>query len=136
MDTGVLMLFCLNEVEERIIKLLSDLENGVIHSQVIAPVLCELFFHLCRSRGREYASMKVSSLPEAYAIEVVPVDMDLTIRAEQLKCQYQSAVSYNDCLSIAHCLKARIALHTTEKKLKTLPGLVLQQLKIVKYAWD
>jgi predicted nucleic acid-binding protein len=126
----------MDESGERIVNLLSDLENGIIYAQVIAPVLCELYFHLCRSRGRDYASLKVSTLPITYAIEIVPVDMDLTIRAGQLKCQYQHALSYNDCLSIAHCIKTKLPFHTTEKKLKSYPGPVLEHLKVVKYSWD
>ncbi len=80
--------------------------------------------------------MKVTSLPAAYAIEIIHVDMRITIRAGQLKCQYQHALSYNDCLSIAYCLETKLEFHTTEKKLKTFPGHVLSQLKVVKYNWD
>ncbi len=136
LDTGVLVLFFIENAPDRIVKLLVDLEKGTIHSQVLAPVLCEVYFHLCRSKGKDYASMKTSSLPVAYSIEIVPVDMRLTIRAGQLKCQYQHAVSYNDCLSIAHCLETKITFHTTEKKLKAYPGSILEQLKVIKYSWD
>jgi predicted nucleic acid-binding protein len=136
LDTGVLTLFFKENANEAIVKLALDLEKGTVHGEILAPLLCEVYFHLCRPKGKDYASMKVSSLSVAYSIEIVPVDMKLTIRAGQLKCQYQHALSYNDCLSIAHCLENRLAFHTTEKKIKTFPGQVLQQLKVVKYAWD
>lgn len=130
------MLFFIEPEQDRIVTLLKDLEKETIHSQVVAPILCELYFHLCQAKGKDYASIKVNSLPAAYSIEIVPVDMRLTIRAGQLKCQYQHVLSYNDCLSIAHCLEKKLTFHTTEKKLKTFPGSILQQLKVVKYNWD
>jgi predicted nucleic acid-binding protein len=122
--------------KEAIVKLVSNLKEGTVHGQVLAPLLCEVYFHLCRPKGKDYASMKVSSLPAAYSIEIIPVDMRITIRAGQLKCQYQHMLSYNDCLAIAYCLETKLVFHTTEKKLKTFPGHVLSQLNVVKYNWD
>lgn len=126
----------MKEENEDIVKLVSNLKKGIFHAQVLAPLLCEVYFHLCRPRGKDYASMKVSSLPAAYSIEIIPVDMRITIRAGQLKCQYQHVLSYNDCLSIAYCLESKLTFHTTEKKLKTYPSYVLEHLKVVKYSWD
>ncbi|MBN2152116.1 MAG: PIN domain-containing protein [Candidatus Lokiarchaeota archaeon] len=126
----------MEEEKEDIVKLVSNLKKGIFHGQVLAPLLCEVYFHLCRPKGKYYASMKVSSLPAAYSIEIIHVDMRITIRAGQLKCQYQHALSYNDCLSIVYCLESRLPFHTTEKKLKTYPGAVLEHLQVVQYSWD
>jgi hypothetical protein len=59
--------------------------------------------------------------------------MTILMAAGKMKCQHRTVLSYIDCMSIAHTLKMNIPFHTTEKKLKQIPGNVLQRLKVVKY---
>ena len=100
---------------------------------MVSPVLTEIIYHSCTVEGKERAQVLVGSLLEDYNIDVISLDRDLLYSAGILRCQHRSVLSYIDCMSIAYALKMNLPFHTTEKKLKQIPGNVLQRLKVVKY---
>ncbi|NMC04358.1 MAG: type II toxin-antitoxin system VapC family toxin [Candidatus Lokiarchaeota archaeon] len=132
-DTGVLTLYATKDCPARINEVMNKVKKGELEAHVLSPVLSELFFHLCKLSGQEKATIFVNSLLESHQVNVILPDKVLSISAGKLRCQHRSTLSYIDCMSIAHALKVNIPFHTTEKKLKQIPGNVLQRLKVVKY---
>jgi predicted nucleic acid-binding protein len=112
---------------------MQQLKKGSLLAQVVSPVVSEILYHACTVEGKERAQALVSSLLEDYNIDMISPDRALLFSAGVLRCQHRTALSYIDCMSIAHALKLNIPFHTTEKKLKQIPGNVLQRLKVVKY---
>jgi predicted nucleic acid-binding protein len=70
-----------------------------------------------------------------FPINFIDLDETLILHAGKLRCQHANTLSYNDCITIAFCLREGAELHTTEKLLKQIPHNVLQRLRIVKYIW-
>ncbi len=135
-DSGVLVHIFDDKSSQDISRLLKEIKDGTTSASILSPILCEVYFHLCRAKGREYASTKIVAMLDLFPLEIIHVNTPLIIKAGQLKCQNQKLLSYNDCLSIAYCMLNKVPFHTTEKKLKEMPNGVQQQLKVVKYAWD
>jgi predicted nucleic acid-binding protein len=132
-DTGIFTVFLLKDCPPKVSAVMNRVQKGEIVAQVVAPIVSEVFYQVCKLDGREKAILLVNSLLEQYSIEIINPDRTLLFSAGLLKCQHRTALSYNDCQSIAYCLPRRIPFHTTEKKLKQIPGNVLQKLVIVKY---
>nr|MDO8111780.1 hypothetical protein [Candidatus Sigynarchaeota archaeon] len=95
--------------------------------------MIEIYFQSCKVEGQERATLLLNSLLEEYKVDIINPDRRLLFSAGLLKCQYRTALSYIDCLSIAHALRIKLPFHTTEKKLKQIPGNMLQMLNVVKY---
>ena len=132
-DAGVFSIFFSKECTAKVSNVMQQIKKGSMLAQVVSPVVSEILYHACTTEGKERAQILVSSLLEDYNINVMTPDRVLLFSAGILRCQLRTALSYIDCMSIAHALKMGIPFHTTEKKLKQIPGHVLQRLKIVKY---
>ena len=132
-DTGVFSIFFSKECTPKVTGVMQQLKKGSVVGQVVSPVLTEIIYHSCTVEGKERAQVLVGSLLEDYNIDVISLDRDLLYSAGILRCQHRSVLSYIDCMSIAYALKMNLPFHTTEKKLKQIPGNVLQRLKVVKY---
>nr|MDO8087677.1 PIN domain-containing protein [Candidatus Sigynarchaeum springense] len=132
-DTGVITLYATRDCPARINEVMNKVKKQELEAHVLSPVLSEVFYHLCKLSGVEKATIFVNSFLETHQVEVIVPDKVLSISAGKLRCQYRTSLSYIDCMSIAHVLKMGIPFHTTEKKLKQIPGNVLQRLKVVKY---
>jgi predicted nucleic acid-binding protein len=114
---------------------MNDMKNGNFSANVVKPVLSEVFFHLCTTRGASEATIQLKNLLDNYLIALVDLDRDLLFSAGKLRCQHASTLSYIDCMSIAYCLDSGAEFHTTEKKIKQIPHNTLARLRVVKYAW-
>jgi predicted nucleic acid-binding protein len=133
LDTGVFSIFFSKECTTKVSSVMQQLKKGSLHAQVVSPVVSEILYHACTVEGKERAQALVNSLLEDYNIDVISPDRVLLFSAGVLRCQHRNALSYIDCMSIAYVLKMGIPFHTTEKKLKQIPGNILQRLKVVKY---
>lgn len=140
LDTGVIMLHFVKNPGDKIQRLYSDLThvtNAPIQAYILEPVLEEMANQICVTYGKANVELYVRSFLQNYHIHVVPTTLDLITKAGILKCRYRTFLSYNDALIIAYCLREKIDLHTTEKRMRTKfrPELV-NKLKIVPYSFD
>jgi len=132
-DTGIYSIFFSEDCTPRVSELMAKIKKGDLTGHLISPVVSEIFYQICKVYGQDQARSLVSSLLKDYYIEIVDPDRSLLFTAGLLKCQHRTTLSYIDCMAIAYSLKMKIEFHTTEKKLKEIPGNVLQKLKTVKY---
>jgi predicted nucleic acid-binding protein len=135
LDAGILTLFLAKNCPPKIKALMGDIKAGTIEGHVLAPVLVETFFHICKLDGIDEAKVSINSLLKEHPLHVGEQDTSLVVSAGVLKCQHKDTLSYIDCLSIAYCLNNKCTFHTTEKKLKKIPGNSLLRLHTVKYAF-
>ncbi len=95
---------------------------------MIAPVLTEVFKHLCVANGKEYASTSLISLVKFYPINIKSIDQSIILKTGQLKCQFRKKLSYIDCFVISVALIEKYEIHKTEKEFPKFP-----RLKIITY---
>jgi hypothetical protein len=133
LDTGVLGLFFVEPQTPEIKSLISNILNKNVNPHIVKPVLCELFYHLCREFGRDISSTMISSLKHKFPFILVDLDESLITLAGTLKCQHHTLLSYIDCMSLSFCLNNKMAFHTIEKCLQKIPQSILDRLIIVKY---
>nr|MDO8115817.1 PIN domain-containing protein [Candidatus Sigynarchaeota archaeon] len=134
-DSGVLDIYFSMNRSEKVKSLMDNVARRNVSAQVVKPVLSEVFFHLCKTRGAPEATIQLKNLLDNYPIELVDLDRDLLFSAGKLRCQHASTLSYIDCMSIAYCLDSGAEFHTTEKKIKQIPHNTLARLSIVTYTW-
>lgn len=135
LDAGFLTLFLAKNCPVKIKELMSNIRAGSIEGHILAPVLVEVFYHVCKLDGIDEAKLAMMTLLKEYPLRVSEQNNSLVISAGVLKCQHKDTLSYTDCLSIAYCLNNKCTFHTTEKKLKKIPGNTLQRLQVVKYTF-
>ncbi len=128
-DTGIITQGCSKKVPDSISLLLKDILGKKIDAFVLAPIIAEAYFHICKTKGIEAAENLITSFFKTYPIKMVNLDQALIYKAGELKCQHRNILSYNDCYTIAYALNNKITLHTTEKELKD----ILPNLKTRKY---
>ncbi len=119
LDTGVITLFYSENPPNSINDLLVYIEKGTTEAYTLFPLLVEAFFQICKLEGKDSATRKISNFTNEYPINVMPLDLNLSIKAGLLRCQHRK-LSHNNCIAVAFCLNNKIPLHTTEKKLKEL----------------
>ncbi len=130
LDTGPISLFFTRDHSKKIDALFNSIKTNQINAIVIAPVLAEVFKHLCVSNGKDYANSSLISLLKFYPINVKSLDYSMILKAGQLKCQFRKKLSYIDCFVIALALIEKCELHTTEKEFPTF-----SKLKIITYSF-
>ncbi len=135
LDAGVLDLYLSENCTKQVEMLVDGVKKGSIQATIVNPVLSEVFFHQCTTRGAKEATMLLKNLLDDYPIECVELDRDLLFSAGKLRCQHASTLSYIDCMSIAYCLHSGAEFHTTEKTIKQVPHNTLARLRVVKYEW-
>jgi predicted nucleic acid-binding protein len=134
-DAGVLGLFLSENCTRQVEMLMDAVENRAILACIVNPVISEVFFHQCTTRGAVEATVQLKNLLDDYPIEIVELNQELLFSAGKLRCQHASTLSYIDCMSIAYCLHAGAAFHTTEKTIKQIPHNTPARLHVVKYSW-
>lgn len=133
LDAGIVALFLAKDCPQKIKELMDKIKAGSVEGHVLAPVLIEAFFQICKLDGIDDAKVSLNSFFKQYPLVVGTQDTSLIISAGVLKCQHRNTLSYIDCMSIAYCLNNKCAFHTTEKQLQKIPGNTLQKLNVVKY---
>ena len=128
LDTGPISLFFTKNHSKSIDLLFESIKKKQIKSFVIAPVLTEVYKHLCVANGKEFANSALVSLLRLFPIEVVPLNQSLVLKAGELKCRFRKKLSYIDCFVIALGLIQKCEVHTTEKSLPSISN-----LKIISY---
>jgi predicted nucleic acid-binding protein len=128
LDAGPIGLNYQQDPPKEILSLFQSLKNKKISAFVSDVVLVEVFKNLCVASGKDHAANCIRSFQNNIPYQPVPLTSKLIIDAGQLKCQYRSKLSYNDCISIAIALDKNAEFHTTEKELpKSL------RLRVIEY---
>ncbi len=133
LDTGPIVLFTGENPNEKIVQLFSTILKKKKTAFVMKTTMIEVLNHLCLLQGKVMALTRLSELFEKYPLIQLDLNSHLIYKAGILKCQHRTALSYNDCISIAFCLTENISFHTTEKKLKKIPRNTLHDLRVVRY---
>ena len=123
LDTGPITLFFTRNHSKKIESLFGSIKTNQTKAYVIAPVLAEVYKHLCIAKGKDFASSSIVSFLNSFAIQVVSLKLSYIIRAGELKCSYRNILSYNDCFVLAFAIIRKYELHTTEKKFPSIPHL-------------
>ena len=126
LDAGIITLHYTRDDLSRISTLMMQIQQKKIIASTINPILVESYNHLCKANGVIQTEETLASFLNQYPIDIVPISTDLIFKAGQLKCQYRSILSYNDCLIIALSLNQKLILHTTEKNLPKIPNLKIK----------
>ena len=130
LDTGPISLYFTRDHPSRVEKLFESIKSNQIKAFVVAPVLSEVYKHLCVANGKDFANSSIVTLLKSFPIQVVSLNQSLILKAGELKCQYRTKLSYIDCFVMALALIQKIEMHTTEK---TLPS--ISHLKIISYSF-
>ena len=136
LDTGPISLYFTKNHSKDIDLLFESIKTNHIKAFVIAPVLSEVYKHLCVANGKDFANSTLIALLKSLPIQVVSLNQSLILKAGELKCRFRKELSYIDAMGIALSLDQKISFHTTEKKLKSLPNNILTKLKTVTYSFS
>ena len=77
----------------------------------------EVFYHLWQERGEEIARKTIANLSRV-AIQTVPVDLDQSLQAGEIKARHK--IPYVDCLAAALAQKRRAVLVTSDRDFEKL----------------
>jgi predicted nucleic acid-binding protein len=130
LDTGPISLYFTKNHSKNIDLLFNSIKRKQTNAFIIAPVLSEVFKHLCVANGKDFANSAIISLLKSFPIQVVSLNQSLILKAGELKCQFRKDLSYIDCFVIALALLQKYEIHTTEKSLPSI-----SHLKIVTYSF-
>ena len=129
LDSGVITLFYSKTPPNKISELMKDIKNKKIKAFIVWPIIIEVFKHLCILKGKVHAENTITSFINSYPVNLVDLDESLILKAGALKCQFQTKLSYNDCMVVAYSLNKKFTLHTTEKDLPKIPNLSVKEYK-------
>ncbi len=135
LDAGILGIFFSSDSTTPVQELFDSLEANKIEARVLKPMLCEAFFHICKSEGKDAAEAKLASMMRRYPIIQEKIDSPTINLAGMIKCQHRDRLSYIDCMNIAFCLNNKLAFHTTEKCLKQILPETRKRLRVVSYTF-
>jgi predicted nucleic acid-binding protein len=121
------MLYLSKNPTQEIELLIKKIQAKEISAAVVAPVLIEVFKHLCVKNGKDFAINAFNSFRARVPLEIIQLTDSLIIAAGNLKCRYRGTLSYIDCIIIAFAIEQKIVLHTTEKELKNIPKLTVKE---------
>ena len=127
LDTGPLTLFFSKTPPSDISNLMKSIKEKKSKAHIVWPILIEVYKHLCVLKGKSFAESAIISITNNYPVNIIDMDVSLSLKAGALKCQYRTTLSYNDCIVIAYSLNKKLVLHTTEKDLPKIPHLALQK---------
>ncbi len=134
-DAGVLSIYFSDDTSKKVMDLIQKIKQGEYKCFLLGPVLIEVYWNICKFSGIESARILLSNFLRDIPHEIVPANESLIYTAGKIKCQHRTTLSYNDCMSIAFCLKNNITFHTHEKNLKKIPYNTLERLKIARYSF-
>lgn len=120
------MLYLSKNPPQEIELLIKRIQNKEISATVMAPILIEVFKHLCVKKGNDFAINSLNSFRVRVPLEIGQLTDSLIIAAGKLKCQYRGILSYIDCIIVAYAIDQKVELHTTEKELKNIPKLIVR----------
>jgi len=128
LDTGPISRFLAEDKLPRLESLFEKIKKREIDGYIVSPVLAEVFKHLCIEKGKSFAEYTLISLLKNYPLQVIPPNVNLSLKAGSLKCRFRKKFSYIDCFVLAFALIHGYEVHTTEKNLPSI-----QKLKIITY---
>ena len=131
LDTGVITLYYAKDVLPRIEELFNRIKSGTIEAYVISPVIIEVYFQLCRKRGKVQAETSINNFNKDIPYILAQLDRSAEFKAGALKCEYRDKLSYADCMGITVALQFNATFHTTEKDLPPLA-----RLQVEKYSFS
>jgi len=137
LDTGVIMLNFVKQPSQKIQKLYDQFQNGTSQAYILEPALEEMAYQLCVAYGKAKVDTFVHSFLQNNYIHVIRPTLNLITESGILKCKYRTFLSYYDALIITYCLREKIELHTTEKRMRTkFRPEIVNKLKIISYSFD
>ena len=128
LDAGPINLYYQKNPSVEIKDLMKSIQSKKLIAYVPEVVLVEAYKHLCVAFGNEIAENSIRSFQYYVQPNLVPLSIDLILKAGRYKCRYRNKLSYNDSILIAITLNLKAELHTTEKDLPKI-----QHLKVVSY---
>jgi len=125
LDSGVISLYQSNH--EQTLREITTLKknNYIFLSSELNYI--ELFFHLCREKGKINAQVIMENFRQGNTIEFIPVNEKTSILAGELKCKYKS-LSTVDAIIIAEALARNIFIYTTETHFKDVENLNVKKI--------
>lgn len=129
LDTGVITLFFAKDFPPAIARLKTQLAAGEVNGFTISPLLVEVFFQLCKLRGKDFARTCLRRVEDELLITRIEISRIIEGQAGELKCVYRTKLSYNDCIAIVCALQENIPLYTTEKAFPTIEKLRIQKFE-------
>ena len=87
----------------------------------------ELFYHLCREKGKINAQVIMENLRQGNTIKFIPVNEKISILAGELKCKYKF-LSIVDAVMIAEALARKILIYTTETHFNDVDNLKVKKI--------
>ncbi|HEV2730539.1 MAG TPA: type II toxin-antitoxin system VapC family toxin, partial [Terriglobales bacterium] len=102
---------------ERVEKLLAGALHG--DSSVLISVVNwgEVFYHSWQERGEELARKTIGNLSRL-SIETVPVDLEQSLRAGEIKARHK--IPYVDCIAAALAIMRQAVLVTSDRDFEKL----------------
>lgn len=133
LDTGVLSIYFSDPVlqDKKLKLIIQGAKKDQIEIHILMPILVEIFYQLCKLKGKENAKLALLSFFNKVPIKKIPLNDNLIYSAGVIKCQHRSRLSYNDSIIVAYCINNHMTLHTTEKHLKAIPNNLLDRLTVV-----
>lgn len=125
LDTGAITLY-LSDHEEILKEIKTKKKNqyNFISSELN---YIELFNHLCREKGKINTQIIMENLRKGNTIKFIPVNVNLSILAGELKCKYKF-LSMVDAIIIAEALAQRIFIYTTETYFNDVENLKVKKI--------
>ena len=124
-DSGVISLYLSNhEKTHREIKTLKKAHSIILSSELN---YIELFYHLCREKGKINAQVMMENLRQGNTIKFIPVNEKISILAGELKCKHKF-LSTVDAVIIAEALARKIFVYTTETHFNDVDNLMVKKI--------
>jgi predicted nucleic acid-binding protein len=130
LDAGIISLYYQKDPPQKILDLITAIQEGQILAFTPGVILVEVFKHLCIAGGKDYATSCLRSFLHNIRPKLTELTPELILIAGLFKCQYRNKISYNDSIIIATALKEKAILHTTEKNLP-----LIRHLQSVSYTF-
>ncbi len=124
-DSGVISLYLSNH--EKTLREIKTLKKA--HSIILSSELnyIELFYHLCREKGKINAQVMMENLRQGNTIKFIPVNEKISILAGELKCKHKF-LSTVDAVMIAEALARKIFIYTTETYFNDVDNLKVKKI--------
>jgi len=124
-DSGVISLYLSNH--EQTLREIKTVKK--IHSIILSSELnyIELFYHLCREKGKINAQVMMENLRQGNTIKFIPVNEKISILAGELKCKHKF-LSTVDAVIIAEALARNIFIYTTETHFTDVENLKVKKI--------
>ena len=126
LDTGVLMLVLIGDPGVRRVV---ELVRSGAEAYTAATNLAELRYKVEEKLGKAVAVTWANRLLRTPELQVVPVDVDLAMKAGELKAKYRTLISLADAIALALALDLSARLITTDEALKSVEEVEVQVIR-------